>query len=336
MGSSAAEAPLAPAPGLTSRLAADLSALWPEFAGRQELKLGLAVSGGPDSLALLLLAAAAFPGRVEAATVDHGLRAESVREATDVARLCEKLGVPHATLAVTVSAGNVQAEARRARYAALADWIALRGLAALATAHHADDQAETLLLRLNRASGVAGLAGTRARGQVPGTTIPLLRPLLGWRRGELAAVVDTAGVVAAQDPSNLDDRFDRARLRKVLGAADWLDVAAIAESAGHLADADVALEWATRREWQECVKPSGLGLIYRPQAPRAIALRVLARIVAELEGEAPRGAAVARLFAALVERRPGSIGNLVARPLREGWSFTPAPKRRGGTSQSSD
>ena len=329
MGSSAAEPQLAPAAELTSRLAAELARLWPDFAQQQETRLGLAVSGGPDSVALLLLAAAAFPGRVEAATVDHGLRAESATEAADVARLCARLAVPHATLPVALAAGNLQAEARRARYDALAGWIAARGLGALATAHHADDQAETLLLRLNRASGVAGLAGTRARSVVPGTAMPLLRPLLGWRRGELAAVVAAAGIAPAQDPSNLDDRFDRARLRRALAQADWLDIAAVAESATHLADADAALEWAARREWRECVSRNGPGLTYRPQAPRAIALRVLARIVTELDGEAPRGGAIARLFDALVERRPASIGNLVARPTPEGWSFTAAPRRRG-------
>lgn len=328
MDSNAADDRLAPAAELTSRFGEALAVLWPEGAKDERCRLGLAVSGGPDSTALLLLAAAAFPGRVEAATVDHGLRPESAREAADVAGLCARLGVPHEILTVELAPGNIQAEARRARYAALAGWIEARGLGALATAHHADDQAETLLLRLNRASGVAGLAGTRARGVIPGTAIPLLRPLLGWRRGELDAVVEAAGVAAAQDPSNLDDRFDRARLRKALADAAWLDVPAIAESASHLADADAALEWAARREWQECVTAGGLGITYRPQAPRAVALRVLARIVTRLEGEEPRGSAVARLFDALVAKQPASIGNLVARPTVEGWSFTRAPKRR--------
>lgn len=286
------------------------------------------MSGGPDSLALLLLAHGAFPGQIEAATVDHGLRPESATEAKTVAGICAELGVAHEILNVEVGPGNIQSEARAARYAALADWIDARGLAALATAHHADDQAETLLLRLNRASGVAGLAGTRARGIVPGTDRPLLRPLLGWRKAELVALVETARIVAAQDPSNVDDRFDRARLRKALADADWLDVAAVAESAGYLAEADAALDWAARREWAECVTVAGLGLIYRPQAPRAIALRVIARIVTKLSGEAPRGSAVAKLFDALVAGRPASIGNLVARPTVDGWSFIKAPARR--------
>jgi tRNA(Ile)-lysidine synthase len=289
----------------------------------------VAVSGGPDSLALLLLAQAALPGRVEAATVDHGLRPESAGEAAMVAGACADLGVPHATLKVTVAEGNLQAEARAARYAALAGWIAQRGLAALATAHHADDQAETLLLRLNRGSGVAGLAGVRAKAQVPGARLLLLRPLLGWRRAELGAVTAQAGLKAAQDPSNAAERFDRVRLRKAMTGADWLDIAALAASAAHLADADAALDWAAAREWSECVAPAPMGLNYRPLAPRAVALRVLARIVRELGGGEVRGGQLARLLDSLIARQPASIANLVARALPEGWSFTKAPQRRG-------
>lgn len=329
-----------PAPGspaievsaeLTARFAADLAALW---AG--EGALGIAVSGGPDSLALLLLAHAALPGRVAAATVDHGLRPANAAEAAMVAALCAQLGVPHVTLPVTLAEGNVQAEARAARYGALAEWMGQQSCAALVTAHHADDQAETLLLRLNRGSGVAGLAGVRPRGTVPDTRLPLLRPLLGWRRSELAQVLVAAGLTAADDPSNRDDRFDRARLRKAMAAADWLDIPALAASAAHLADADAALDWATAREWQEGVTRAPMGLVYRPQAPRAVALRVLARIVTELDGVAPRGSAVARLFDSLLARQPASIGNLVARPMPEGWSFSKAPARRtDGASTSS-
>jgi len=309
-------------PDLIERFRADLAAL-----GFRDGKLAIAVSGGPDSLALLALAHAALPGAVEAATVDHCLREASAGEARAVAALCAGLGVPHAVLKVQVASGNVQSEARSARYGALAGWMEGRGLAALATAHHADDQAETLLLRLNRASGVSGLAGVRARGLVPGTRLPLLRPLLGWRRAELARIVSDAGWQAAQDPSNTDDRFDRARLRKELVAADWLDVPALAASAAHLADADAALAWAAAREWSECVERSPMGLTYRPRAPRAVALRVIARIVTELDGTEPRGRAAARLFDALVARQPASIGGLVARAVPVGWTFSKAPKR---------
>lgn len=312
----------------SERLAADLAALWPLADRTEDWKLGLAVSGGPDSMALLLLAAEALPGQVEAATVDHGLRPESAAEAGFVAQECAKLGVPHATLRVEVAPGNVQSEARAARYAALAGWMEARSLAALVTAHHADDQAETLLMRLARGSGVAGLAGVRAKGPVPGTRLPLLRPLLGWRRADLAEVVAAAGIAALADPSNADDRFDRVRLRKALAGADWLDVEAIARSAAHLADANGAIEWAAAREWSEAVKESGLGITYRPRAPKAVVLRVLARIVAKLDGEEPRGSAVARLHEALSAGQPASIGALVGRPSFEGWSFVKAPKRR--------
>ncbi|MDE2302351.1 MAG: tRNA lysidine(34) synthetase TilS, partial [Sphingomonadales bacterium] len=155
--------------------------------------MAIAVSGGPDSLALLLLAAAARPGAVRAATVDHRLRAASAGEAAAVARVCAALAVPHQTLEIAVAAGNLQSEARRGRYAALAGWMNEQGIAALATGHHADDQAETLLMRLNRAGGCAGLAGVRARGRLPGSEGRLLlRPLLGWRRAELAALIAAA------------------------------------------------------------------------------------------------------------------------------------------------
>src|SRR5262245_4822549 len=129
------------------RFAADLDALIPPGA-----RIGIAVSGGPDSLALLLLAAKARPNAIEAATVDHGLRPESADEAAMVASLCNRLGVPHRVLPADWSEppiSNVQSEARAMRYRLLNDWAIERGLAAIATGHHADDQAETLLMRLS-------------------------------------------------------------------------------------------------------------------------------------------------------------------------------------------
>ena len=114
---------------------------------------GVAVSGGPDSLALLLLAAAARPGEISAATVDHALRQGSREEAETVADLCERLGVPHAILAIewdTPPRSAIQEKAREVRYGALAGWMSEGGLPVVATAHHLDDQAETLVMRLNR------------------------------------------------------------------------------------------------------------------------------------------------------------------------------------------
>ncbi len=283
--------------------------------------MGVAISGGPDSTALLLLAAAAMPGRVEAATVDHGLRSASAAEATAVGDLCAMLGVSHATLVVKVEPGNIQSEARTARYKALAGWMVARGLGALSTAHHADDQAETVLMRLNRASGVGGLAGIRATGKVPGSDAILLRPLLSWRRAELAEIVAHAGIEPVVDPSNSDQRFDRARLRGQIAAADWLDVPAIAASAGHLAEADAALDWAAARDWDEAVICGPMAVTYRPGAPRAVALRVIGRIIAMIGEADPRGGAVARLHDALVRGETATLGGVVARMSGDIWKF---------------
>jgi len=305
-----------------ARFAATLKRLWPE-GGR----FGLAVSGGPDSLAMLLLAQAALPGRFEVATVDHGLRAESAGETAFVARTCAALGAEHATLPVAVASGNLQDEARTARYAALAGWAAERGLGAILTAHHADDQAETVLMRLNRGSGLSGLAGIRERGTVPGSRLPLLRPLLDWRREELAAIVARAGLAAVSDPSNADPRFDRARIRAALTAADWLDPAAIAQSAAHLAEAEETLGWAFNLEWDLWVEVDREAVRYTPHAPRALVLRVVERIIAGFGGE-PRGGAVARLVDTLEADEPGTLGGVVARVEDDSWLFRPETGRR--------
>lgn len=295
--------------------------MWPE-GGR----LGLAVSGGPDSLALLALGHAAIPDRIEVATVDHGLRPESAAEAEFVARCCSELGLSHRTLCVEVEAGNLQDRAREARYRALSEWMNGRGIDALATAHHADDQAETLLMRLNRGSGLAGLSGVRARGTVSGTDFPLLRPLLGWRRSELAALVEACGWQAVQDPSNMDERFDRVRMRKALASAEWLDVAAAARSASNLADAADALAWATGREWDENVTADKNEIHYRPDAPRAIRLAVLERAIAQLGG-AVRGGALAALHDALERGEGGTLGGTHAINRKGVWIIRREPPR---------
>ncbi|MCA1662595.1 MAG: tRNA lysidine(34) synthetase TilS [Novosphingobium sp.] len=299
------------------------------FSGRG--RLGLAVSGGPDSLALLLLAHEAMPGRFEVATVDHGLRPEGAAEAAMVERLYAKRGIAHATLRPHVAlTGNLQAEARAARYAALGEWAGARGLGAIVTAHHRDDQAETLVMRLNRGAGVRGLAGMRGAAAVPGHPgVPLLRPLLGWSRAELAAIVANAGLPPADDPSNRDRRFERVAVRAALTEADWLDPAALAASAAHLAEADEALEWAAAREWEERVELGSGGLAYRPSAPRAIRLRVLERILAELGREGtPRGSEVARLDGSLVAGGTATLAGVRASVDGEAWRFAPAPPRR--------
>ena len=326
---SAAADPAAP---LAARFAQALRRVWPQGmgpgAGSDRCRLGLAVSGGPDSLALLLLARAALPGRIAVASVDHGLRPAAAAECAGVAQLCAGWNVPHATLRVTVAPGNLQAGARAARYAALAGWMEQRGLAALATAHHADDQAETLLMRLNRGCGLAGLAGIRARGTVPGTALPLLRPLLAFRRAELEALVRHHGLAPARDPSNADPRFERVRIRTALASGGLVDPLELAAAAGHLAEAEEALDWAARREWAERVSVAEDAIRYRPQAPRAVMLRIVERAVGTLGPGAPRGRGAARLLDLLLAGRGGTLGGVVARVEGEGWVFRLEPPRR--------
>jgi tRNA(Ile)-lysidine synthase len=286
------------------------------------------VSGGPDSLALLLLAHhSLLKDRVEAATVDHGLRPQSASEAEMVALLCEQRGIPHETLAVRVAQGNVQSEARLARYEALGQWAERRGLSAIATAHHADDQAETLVMRLNRASGLAGLAGIRPRGMVPRTRLPVVRPLLEWRRAELERIVADAGWQPVDDPSNANPSFDRVRIRQQLRKCDWLSVPDLARSAANLADADEALAWAASREWDEAVSIGEDRLIYAPRAPRAIRLRVMERILAHFSGSA-RGGDIARLADALKRGGSGTLGGVAARASKGEWTFRAEETRR--------
>src|SRR5256885_8672082 len=183
---------MVPEPILVERFSADLDALIVPDA-----RIGVAVSGGPDSLALLLLAAAARPGRVEAATIDHGFREEARDEAALVANICDRLGIEHATLTARWSElpeTAIQERARQQRYWLLGYWAEEHGLDAIATAHHAEDQAETLLMRLARGSGVRGLAGMRRRSISPGAHVRLIRPLLGWRSTELEQVRSGTGL----------------------------------------------------------------------------------------------------------------------------------------------
>ncbi len=300
--------------------------MWPTGAGPNG-KIGLAVSGGPDSLAMLLLAHGSMPRTIEAATVDHGLRPEAAAEAAHVAQICAEMGVPHQIFRVNVAAGNVQDEARNARYAALAAWATDRNLAAIATARHAEDQAETMVMRLNRGSGLSGLTGIRQQTTVPGSHIPLLRPLLGWRRQELAEVVEGVGIAPVHDPSNLDMRFDRVKMRQHLARAEWIDPLALAASARHLADAEDALAWAVTQEWDRCVRQEGAAWRYRPAAPRAIRLRVVTQILEQMGGN-PRGSAVARLVDALDSGEGGPLAGALARVDNQDWVFAPEPGRR--------
>lgn len=308
---------------LVGRFATDLRSLVAEPS-----RLGIAVSGGADSVALLLLAAASMPGRIAAATVDHGLRPESADEARCVAALCEARGLPHATLRVEVLGGGegVQGEARRARHLALGNWCAREGIEVLATAHHADDQAETLLMRLQRGSGLSGLAGVRAVRREG--SVLLVRPLLGWTKAELGEVVEAAGVTAIDDPSNHDRRFDRAEMRAFLAENPQFLPRRLAASAAALADAEAAIEWTVEQLWKDRVGEDGQKRTLDPSGlPAEFLRRLVVRLVAAGETRTrPRGEEIARLIATLEAGDKGTLGGFVCTGGAI-WIFAPAPLR---------
>ena len=311
------------------RFRADFSRL--AGAPTPQAKLGLAVSGGGDSLGLLLLAAAAWPGGVEAATVDHGFRAEAAEEAQAVAKACARIGLPHAILGneEPAAGGSLQMRARAIRYALLERWCRTRSLATLATAHQCDDQAETVLMRAARGSGVAGLAGIRARRPLE-AGLTLVRPLLGWRRAELAAIVSAAGLSAAADPSNQDDRHDRTRARRLLEQTGWLRPERVAAVAGHAGDGEDAIAWTTERLWDErAIIEGGTALIDVDNIPRELRRRLLGRAIrfVSTDEKAPRDDRIARLLDRLDAGLAGTIGKVIASPGPP-WRLAPAPPRR--------
>lgn len=304
--------------------------------GDSPVRLGLAVSGGPDSLALLLLACAAFPGQVRAATVDHGLRPENAEEARSAAGICASLGVEHALLAAgrPPAGASMQAQARTLRYGLLADWAETAGLSHVATAHHADDQAETLLMRLARGSGLPGLAGIRGQRAIrENDEVRLIRPLLGWRRAELAELVERAGLTAVDDPSNRAPGFDRTRFRALLAASGELDPIRLAGAASHLADCEAALAWAAEAAWAlRAVRGAELE-IEMAGLPREIARRLARRAIETIRAESGLGGdwredGLDRLMESLARGERGTLAGV----LCEGgatWRFRPETPRRG-------
>lgn len=315
--------------GIVARFARDLSALFDVEKGR----LLVAVSGGGDSLALMLLAHAVLGERCVAATVDHSLRTASAAEAAFVASIAGGLGIAHRVLRGEMPAragrtANLSARARAFRYALLEAERVRTGADAIATAHHADDQLETMVMRLNRGAGVAGLAGVRAKGG------RVVRPLLGWRCAELAAIVRGAGIEAIEDPSNIDDGFDRARLRKVLAGVGALDTEHWAASARALGDAEDAIGWMVERLGGERIAVMGGRIeLLADDLPFELQRRLVERALRTVEpGIDPRGDALARMAVTLRDGRAAMLGNVRATVMRrEGraiWTFFAAPPRR--------
>lgn len=186
------------------------------------VKVGVAVSGGGDSMALLHLLASHWD--VEVATVDHRLRPDAAEEAQFVSAACDTLGVPHETLVWRHGkiTGNLQDAARRARYDLIARWANQRGLAHVALGHTANDQAETFLMRLARQSGVDGLSGMKPRRKIGAITFH--RPFLSLRREDLRAYLRRHDIAWIEDASNADERFDRIKARRALAALKPLGI----------------------------------------------------------------------------------------------------------------
>jgi len=257
----------------------------------------LAVSGGPDSTALLLLMAcwrgALKRGpRLLAATVDHGLRRASAGEARAVAALARRLGVPHRTVrwrGKKPTAG-LQEAAREARYRLLAEVAKSAQASAIVTAHTLDDQAETVLLRMSRGSGLSGLGAMARESPLSGYGhITLVRPLLDVAKARLIATLARAKVKFADDASNRDPRFTRARLRALMPAlaGEGLGARSLSRLALRLRRADVAIETAVDdamgRLSRDACSDDGVIVLDAEEfirLPAEVAVRLLGRAVA--------------------------------------------------------
>ncbi len=275
--------------------------------------LGVAVSGGSDSLALLHLAAQLAPvlgATVRAVTVDHALRAGSAAEAAQVGRVCAGLGISHSTLIWDhgAIAGNLMDQARRARYDLMAGWAAG---CPVAVAHTADDQAETFLMGLARGAGLDGLSGMRANWQ-QGT--PFVRPLLTASRADLRAYLTRRGVAWIDDPSNDNPRFTRVQARQTLQALAPLGITSgtLAGVVQHLAAAQGALQQATLAASASVTETAGALHIDRrgfavlhPEIARRLLLTCLSWITRDTY--APRGPALDRLYAAIMAERDATL-----------------------------
>lgn len=298
---------------------AEAEALFADLAA--EPALVLAVSGGPDSTALLHLMArwrGTRPApRLQAVTVDHGLRSEARREAAAVKQLCERLGVAHTTMHWTGEkpSTGIQEAARVARYQLLVKAARRAKARCVVTAHTLDDQAETVLLRMARGSGLAGICGmargVRIDNLVAGGVQPardhegaggvmLARPLLDVPKARLIATLQEAGIGYAEDPSNVDPRFTRARLRKLMPALaeEGLTSRCLARLARRVRRSEAAhetvVDWAAMRLGLGQGTP-GLGTPRRVAVniadwrtfPGEIALRLLGRATGEIGTEGP-------------------------------------------------
>lgn len=311
------------AASLDTRFVEALDRLVPALASNEQ-KLGLAVSGGPDSLALLLLALQACPGRIAAATVDHGLRPAARTEAEFVASICRERGIPHEILRPVIPIrGSIQSAARHARYGLLHDWMKDKHIHWLATAHHADDQLETMIMRILRGSGIDGMSGIREKRS------NIIRPLLHFQKSELIAYVADQGLEAVDDPSNRDQGFDRVRVRNALQDLEGFDTSLASQSASALGAAREAIEWTVERLAKKHVTTTDLGCtLSQTSFPHEIQRRLLLKCLHICDAAlSPRGNQIDQTIIALEKGETVTLGDILCRG-GESWRFQPAPKRR--------
>ncbi|MEX1147498.1 MAG: tRNA lysidine(34) synthetase TilS, partial [Sphingomonadales bacterium] len=297
-------------------------------------RLAVGVSGGADSMALCLLVhdwAEARGGSVTALTVDHGLRAEASAEAAQVATWLGRYSIDHHTLtwhhgAAGAPRSGIQAAARRARYGLMTNWCRAQGVLHLLTAHHRDDQIETLLIRKNRGSGPDGLGGMRALTPPPeaGYRWPrILRPLLPVARTTLEAVLVARGQDWVRDPSNEDRAFTRVRVRQNLTRAGDEQRATLGREVSDHARVRDRTEQDLVRIYADHVSLASEGYaLVRDAAkvPARHSVRFWSGLLRTIGGRAypPRGDGLARLVAALESRefRGQTLAGCAVRPWR--------------------
>ncbi|MCY4179486.1 MAG: tRNA lysidine(34) synthetase TilS [Litoreibacter sp.] len=281
-------------------------------------KIGLAVSGGGDSIAMLHLfapLAAARSAQLFVATVNHGLRKEASDEARFVAEVCAEYHLPHEVLSWDDwdGSGNVQSEARAARYRLLSEWSTANSLDVVALGHTCDDVAETFLMRLARGSGLDGLAAMERHFERYGATFA--RPLLGLRRETLRLFLASHGYRWCEDPSNEDARFQRVKTRSVLKelASLGVDSEEIARAAGELQSVKSLIRRYTKETAEKIVEFQGGDLVVAQAAwravPREMQRRLLNAMLQWVGGTdyPPRAEAVAELQAQLLANSTHSL-----------------------------
>jgi tRNA(Ile)-lysidine synthase len=281
--------------------------------------LAVAVSGGPDSLSLAILAdrwARERDGKIYALTIDHGLRPESGAETRLLHGWLSARGIRHEILAWSADkpGSGIQETAREARYALLAGWCREHGCLHVLTAHHRQDQAETHLIRYRAGSGADGLAGMSAIRESADCRI--LRPLLGVDKSRLVALLDAERQPFIKDPSNHDPTFERSRLRATGTVPDGAEFAALLGDIRKLGHERAARERQCDRLLAETVvlHPAGFGILDPKLAvgPSDIAEKALQAIVAAIGGKPypARRARLARLRGVFAtgDRRGHTLG----------------------------